>query len=86
MWDLFGGSMTGLRQQFDADRFEDHDGFSEHRSEEKPFEIGCERCNRSLYVSASLGEDIASNLKNGFESGVICNACRSLDDELAFPQ
>jgi len=78
--------MTGLRQQFDADRLEKHDLFSEHRSVETPIEIGCERCNRSLYVSADLGDDIARNLKNGFGSGIVCNACRSLDDELAFPQ
>jgi hypothetical protein len=75
--------MHGLREQLDADRFEQRQAL-ELKSETHRFEIPCSACGRPLYVEEDTMRALERSTRQDLDNGFMCTDCEQEYDRLAF--
>lgn len=75
--------MPRLREQFDADRFEQRPAF-EAESAIHRFEIPCSACGRPLFVDEETMQSFQRSTNQDLDTGLTCAECEQEYDRLAF--
>ena len=75
--------MQGLREERDSDRISGWRSVSEHKTDETPFELSCQTCNRPLFVDQDTLDQVNDSVAKGLENPLVCDGCRQAYEERA---
>jgi hypothetical protein len=80
-----GGLMqTRLKEELDADRFENYSGVTEYKTEKNRHEINCGVCCKMFYADQETYESISRAVEQGLDNPYLCEDCRQEYEEMAF--
>jgi hypothetical protein len=75
--------MQGTREQFDADRTDTIEAYSQTPYGIYQHNLNCSNCNQSLYVDKETYKRVLRSIEEGLDNPFLCDECQSEYEDLA---